>query len=187
MNPSLTVSETQNKLDQATEHFKDELKKLRTGRAHPSMLDGVMVEAYGQPMPLKSVASITVPEPQQLQISPFDPNNLQAIADAIRNDNSLGLSPTDDGRVVRVNLPPMTTENRQDMVKVLHQKVEECMIAARNARHEAFHKGEEAEKAKQISQDERLRFEKQIDELLAKQKTAVDQLAKEKEQEILTV
>ncbi|MEX1059256.1 MAG: ribosome recycling factor, partial [Candidatus Saccharimonadales bacterium] len=95
------VTETRDKLDQATGHFKNELKKLRTGRAHPSMLDNVIVEAYGQPASLRSVASITVPEPQQLQISPFDPNNLQPIADAVRNDKSLGLTPVDDGRVVR--------------------------------------------------------------------------------------
>ncbi len=181
------VAETRGKLDQATGHFKDELKKLRTGRAHPSMLDNVTVEAYGQPMPLKSVASITVPEPQQLQIGPFDPNNLQPIADAIRNDKSLGLTPTDDGRVVRISLPPMTTENRQDMVKVLHQKAEECLISARGARHEAHSKAEQAEKDKQIGRDELERFKKQIDELLAKQKDEVDQLAKNKEQEIMTV
>ncbi|HSX18326.1 MAG TPA: ribosome recycling factor [Candidatus Saccharimonadales bacterium] len=187
MNPNQIVSETKTKLDQATFHFKDELRKLRTGRAHPSMLDSVMVEAYGQAMPLKSIASIAVPEPQLLQITPFDPNNLQPIADAIRNDQSLGLTPTDDGRVVRVNLPPMTTENRQDMVKILHQKVEECLISARNARHEAFHRGEQAEKDKDIGKDERLRFEKQVDELLTKQKNEVDELAKAKEEEILTV
>lgn len=187
MDTNQIVSDARSKLDQATEHFKDELKKLRTGRAHPSMIDSVTVEAYGQPMPLKSVASITVPEPQQLQISPFDPNNLQAIADAIRNDKSLGMSPADDGRVVRVTLPPMTTENRQDMVKVMHQKLEECMISARNARHEALHKVEQAEKARQISRDELERFKKQVDELLAKQKDEVDQLAKAKEQEIMTV
>lgn len=187
MDISQTVTETKSKLDQATDHFREELKKLRTGRAHPSMLDNVMVEAYGQPMLLKSLASITVPEPQQLQISPFDPNNLQPIADAIRNDKSLGLSPVDDGRVLRVNLPPMTTENRQDMVKVLYQKLEECLISARGARHEAFRRGDQAEKDKQIGKDERIRFEKQVDELLAKQKDAVEQLAKAKEQEIMTV
>jgi ribosome recycling factor len=187
MDTNQVLSEVRAKLAQATEHFGDELKKLRTGRAHPSMLDNVMVEAYGQPTPLKSVASITVPEPQQLQISPFDANNLQAVAEAIRNDQALGLTPTDDGRVVRVNLPPMTAENRQDMVKVLHQKLEECMISARNIRHEAMRKGEQAEKDKQIGQDDRSRFEKQIDELLAKQKEEAEQLAKTKEQEILTV
>ncbi|MBI2589306.1 ribosome recycling factor [Candidatus Saccharibacteria bacterium] len=187
MNPSQIVAEAKTKLAQATDHFKEELKKLRTGRAHPGMLDGVMVEAYGQQMPLKAVAGVTVPEATLLQISPFDPNNLQPIADAIRNDQSLGLTPSDDGHVVRISLPPMTTENREQMVKNLNQKVEECMVAARQARHEAFHKGEEAEKSKVIGKDERFQLEKQVDELMAKQKDEIDQLAKSKEQEILTV
>jgi ribosome recycling factor len=187
MDTNTVLSEVRKKLDQATEHFTEELKKLRTGRAHPSLLDGVMVEAYGQPMPMKSVASITVPEPQQLQISPFDPNNLQAIAEAIRSDRSLGLSPVDDGRVVRVNMPPMTTENRQAMVKVLHQKVEECLISARGVRHEALRKAEQGERDKQIGRDELERFKKQIDELLTKQKDEVERFAKNKEQEIMTV
>src|SRR5581483_3512483 len=126
-------------------------------------------------------------EAQLLQISPFDPNNLQPIADAIRNQQGLGLTPSDDGRVVRVNLPPMTEENRRDMVKLLNQKVEECLISARNARHEAFRKGDEAEKSRDIGKDERLRIEKQIDDLLAKQKGEVEGLAQAKESEIMTV
>lgn len=187
MDTNKVLAEAKARVEQATAHFKEELKKLRTGRAHPGMLDNVMVEAYGQSMPLKSLASITVPEPQTLQISPFDPNNLQPIAEAIRSDQSLGLTPVDDGRVVRVNLPPMTTESRREMAKVLHQKVEECLISARNARHEALHKVEQAERDRQIGRDERERFKKQIDDLLAKQKEAVENLAKNKEQEIMTV
>ena len=187
MNPSQLASEAKSKIDSATEHFKAELGKIRTGRAHPAMLDGVTVEVYGQQMPLKAVAGTTAPEAQLLQITPFDPDNLKAIADAIRANESLGLNPVDDGRVVRIQIPPLTTESRAAMVKVLNQKVEECFISARNARHEAFRKAEEAEKAKQIGQDERQRLEKQVDELVATQKTAVEGLAKTKEQEIMTV
>lgn len=187
MNPNQILEETKTKLVHATEHFKEELKKMRTGRAHPGMLDSVSVEAYGQPMPLKALASVTVPEATQLQISPFDPNNLQAISDAIRNDQTLGLSPSDDGHVVRINLPPMTTENREQMVKALHQKVEECMVTARQARHDALRKIQDAEKSKLIGKDERFGFEKKIDELAGKQKDDIDQLSKLKEQEILTV
>ena len=187
MNPSQVIAETKTKLERAKTHFQDELTKLRTGRAHPGMLDGVKVEAYGQSMPLKAVASITVPEATLLQITPFDIDNLQTVANAIRDDKSLGLTPTDDGRVVRITLPPMTSENREAMVKVLHQKVEDCLVSARQARHEAFRKGEQAEKAKQIGKDERLHFEKQIDELMVKHKEAVEALARTKEQEILTV
>lgn len=168
----------------ATEHFKQEIGKIRTGRAHPGMLDGITVEAYGQPMPLKAVGSISTPEPQLLQISPFDPANLKAISDAIRDNQTLGLTPTDDGRVVRIAIPPLTQETRQQMAKILGQKVEETMITARNARHEALHK---AEQGQAMGKDERFRLEKQVDELLAKQKAEVDTLAKAKEQEILTV
>lgn len=187
MNPSQVLEEVKSKLAQAVEHFKQELSKLRTGRAHPAMLDGIMVEVYGQSMPLKAVGSITVQEAQLIQITPFDPNNLQAIATAIRENESLGLTPTDDGRVVRITIPPLTTESRQQMVKILNQKVEECMISARNARHEAFRRGDQAEKDKQIGKDERIRFEKQIDELLAHKKTEVDTLAAAKEKEITTL
>lgn len=174
------------KLAQATEHFKDELKKLRTGRAHPGMLDGIMVEAYGTPMPLIQVAGITAPEAQLLQITPFDPNNLQPISEAIRSSD-LGFNPADDGRVVRVNLPPLTTEDRERLVKVLHQKVEECFISARNARHDGLQQVTEAEKAKQIGRDELERFKKQIDEAMEAQKKEIDALAKAKDEEIMTV
>jgi ribosome recycling factor len=133
------------------------------------------------------VGGIIAPEAQLLQITPFDPNNLQAIAEAIRNDQALDLTPTDDGRVVRVQIPPLTTETREQMVKAVGQKVEDCMISARQIRHEAFHTGEQAEKGKTISKDDRFHFEKQIDELLAKQKNEVETLAKEKEKEIMTV
>jgi ribosome recycling factor len=181
------TQEVKTKLASVTEHFKQEIGKIRTGRAHPGMLDNVMVEAYGQKMPLKAVGSITIPEPQQLQITPFDPGNLQAISEAISNDKSLGLNPADDGRVVRIQIPPLTEETRQQMVKVLHQKLEDTMIAGRNARHEAIRKAEQAEKDKQIGKDERFNLEKQIDVLLADQKTELEDLTKTKEQDILTV
>jgi len=184
LNPNQVLDEVKTKLAQATAHFQEELKKLRTGRAHPGMVDGVIVEAYGQPMPLKAVAGITAPEAQLLQITPFDPNNLQAISTAIRDNPSLDLTPTDDGRVVRIQIPPLTTETRQQMVKILHQKAEEAMISARNARHEALR---QADQDKQLGKDDRFHLEKQIDELLAKQKEEMESLAKAKEQEILKV
>jgi ribosome recycling factor len=187
MNKDQLVAEVKTKLAAATDHFKQEIGKIRTGRAHPGMLDSVMVEAYGQKMPLKAVGSITVPEPQQLQITPFDPNNLKAISEAISNDQSLGLNPADDGRVVRIQIPPLTEETRQQMVKVLNQKMEESLIAARNARHEALRGLEQAEKDKDIGKDDRFGVEKQIDDLLTRQKTEAEALAKTKEQEILTV
>src|SRR5690242_19241073 len=117
MDPNQTVASVKAKLAATTEHFEAELKKIRSGRAHPSMLDNISVEVYGQMMPLKAVAGVIAPEAQLLQITPFDPNNLQSIADAIRNDKTIGLTPTDDGRVIRINLPPLTTEDRQQQAK----------------------------------------------------------------------
>lgn len=187
MSPNQLLQETRTKLTAATEHFKQEVGKIRTGLAHPGMLDGVTVEVYGQNMPLKAAASIAAPEPQLLQITPFDPNNLQAISDAISDDQSLGLNPADDGRVVRIQIPPLTEETRQQMVKILHQKLEESLIAARNARHEALRQAEQAEKDKQIGKDERFHLEKQIDELMTAQKNDAEALAKAKETEILTI
>src|SRR5690348_4083938 len=99
MNPSQITDQAKTKLEAAGLHFGEELKKLRTGRAHPGMLDGVMVEAYGTQMPLNQVATVTAPEAQLIQISPFDPNNLEAISAAIRDNQTLGLNPMDDGRV----------------------------------------------------------------------------------------
>lgn len=184
MNPNQLLSEVQTKLAAGTEHFRQEIGKIRTGRAHPAMLDGINVEVYGQSMPLKAVASITAPEAQLLQLTPFDPNNLKAISDAIRDNQSLGLNPADDGRVVRIQIPPLTEETRQQMVKILHQKVEETMISSRQARHDALRKADED---KTMGKDDRFRLEKQIDDKLAAQKTEIDNLTKTKEQEILTV
>src|SRR3989344_8577683 len=113
MNTNQAIEQVKIKLGTATEHFKQEMGRIRTGRAHPSMLDGLTVEAYGQQMPLKALASVIAPEAQLLQITPFDTDNLLAISNAIRDNQSLGLNPTDDGRVVRINLPPLTREDRQ--------------------------------------------------------------------------
>ncbi len=187
MTPSQIIDQARAKFDQALEHFREELKKLRTGRAHPSMLDGVMVEAYGTQMPLIQAGSITVPEPQQLQITPFDPGNLQAVASAIRDNQSLGLNPVDDGRVIRIQIPPLNEERRKDFVKVLGTKVEDSMISMRNARHESIKEAEQAKQAKTITEDDLSSIKKQLDEQMSKAKTEIDTLAKTKEQEILTV
>lgn len=187
MNPNQIVDEAKTKLSGAFAHFQEELKKIRTGRAHPSQLDGVMVSVYGTNMPLNQTANITAPEAQLLQITPFDPGNIGAIADAIRNDQSLGLNPMDDGRVVRVPIPALTTERRQQIVKQLSEKVEETHIASRNIRHDALDAAKKAKSDKAISEDDYSRVEKQVDELMAKTKADIEAAAKVKEQEIMTV
>lgn len=187
MNPNQIVDEAKKKFDSAVEHLKEELKKIRTGRAHASMLDSVMVEAYGTLMPLNQTATITTPEAQLLQITPFDPNNLQAISAAIRNNPSLGLNPADDGRIVRVPIPPLTEERRREIAKQLGVKIEDTQITLRNARRDAFDAIAAAKKDKQIGEDDAKRLEKQVDEVMNAVRADIDALAKAKEAEILTV
>jgi ribosome recycling factor len=187
MSPNQIVDDAKRKFSGAVEHFGDELKRLRTGRAHPSMLDGVTVEAYGTPMPLNQVATVSAPESQLLQISPFDPNNLQAIASAIRDNPSLGMNPSDDGRVVRVPVPPLNEERRREIVKQLGGKQEDAMIALRNIRREAFDAVDQAKKDKTIGEDDAKRLEKQVDDAMNEARGAIESAAKAKETEIMTV
>ena len=187
MEPNQVVSQAQAKFRQAVERFTEGLKTLRTGRASAAMLDGVMVEAYGTPMPLKAVATIAVPEAQLIQLTPFDPNNLAAITSAIRDNQSLGLNPSDDGRVVRLPIPPLTEERRRELAKQIGQKQEDCMVQLRNVRHEAINTLDEAKKDKDIGEDEAKRLEHQIEEAMNKARVDVETAAKAKEQEILKV
>ena len=175
------------KMNQAISLFEEELKKVRTGRSHPSMLDGVRVEVYGQQMPLNQVANITAPEPQMLQVTPFDPSNVQAIAGAIRADQSLGFNPSDDGRLVRVPVPPLTEERRKQLVKQTGEKVEETRIALRNIRQDAFKDAKRKKDAKELSEDDVKRIEKEIDHLISGFQEKIEQIFKAKEKDILTI
>ena len=187
MGPQQEVEQAKSKLQLALSHFQDELKKLRTGRASSSMLDSVMVTAYGVPTPLNQVANITAPEAQLLQITPFDPSNLQAIASAIRDNQSLGLNPSDDGRVVRVPIPALTEDRRKEISKQVGSKLEECMIASRNIRHDAIDAIDKAKKDKEIGEDDAKRLTSAIDLAVNNAKTTAESYAKAKEQEIMTV
>jgi ribosome recycling factor len=138
-------------------------------------------------MPLNQAATVTAADAQLLQISPFDPSNLQAIASAIRNNPSLGLNPTDDGRVVRVPIPPLTEERRRDLTRVVSQKQEECMVSLRSVRHESLATIDQAKKDKHIGEDDAKRLEKQVEDAMAKTRVEAETIAKTKEQEIMTV
>lgn len=177
----------QDKMNHALSHFEDELKKVRTGRAHPSMLDGILVEAYGQKMPLNQVANVTVPEPQLLQVTPFDPSQIQAVAAGIRADQSLGFNPSDDGRVVRVPVPPLTEERRRAMVKQTGEKVEEARIALRNIRQDGLKEAKRKKDAKELSEDDVKRIEKEFDKLMAEYQEKIEVAFKAKEKDILTI
>ena len=177
----------EDKMNNALAHFEVELKKVRTGRAHPDMLDSVIVEAYGSRMPLNQVANITVPEPQLLQVNPFDPSNIPAIAKAIRDDQSRGFNPSDDGRVIRVPVPQLTEERRREMVKQLGDKVEDCRIAMRQIRQDAFKDAKRRKEAKELSENDVTRIEKEVDKLMGDFQVKIEEVFKAKEKEVMTV
>ncbi len=177
----------EDKMNNALEHFEAELNKVRTGRAHVNMLDSVTVEAYGVEMPLNQVANISAPEAQMLLVTPFDPSNITAITAAIRDEQSLGFNPSDDGRVVRVPVPPLTEERRKQLVKQTSEKVEDVRIALRTIRQDALKEAKRMKEAKELSEDDVKRVEKEIDGLMTSMQTKIDALFKAKEQEILTI
>jgi len=177
----------EDKMTGAVAHFEDELKKVRTGRAHPAMLDSIQVEVYGQRMPLNQVANVTAPEAQMLTITPFDPSNIQVIAAGIRQDQALGLNPSDDGRLIRVPIPPLTEERRKLLVKQASEKVEEARIALRNVRQDALKEAKRKKEAKEVSEDDLKGIEKSIDASVASFNSKLDTVFKEKEKDILTL
>ncbi|MDO4684275.1 MAG: ribosome recycling factor [Candidatus Saccharibacteria bacterium] len=177
----------EDKMQGAFTHFEEELRKVRTGRAHAGMLDGVEVEAYGQMMPLNQVANITAPEAQMLLVTPFDPSNITAITAAIRDNQALGFNPSDDGRVVRVPVPALTEERRKQMVKLASEKVEDVRIALRTIRQDALKDIKAKKEAKELSEDDQKRIEKEIDKLMADMQQRIEDTFKAKEKEILTV
>lgn len=187
MNPNDVITQAKNKFNGSVEHFEEELKKLRTGRANAGMLDGIMVEAYGTPMPLNQVANVSAPEAQLLQITPFDPSNLAAISAAIRDNQSLGLNPSDDGHVIRVSIPPLTEERRREITKQVGGKLEDCMISLRATRHETLDMFNEAKKDKDLGEDDVKRLNGQVEDAMAQAKAKAEAAARAKEQEIMTV
>lgn len=177
----------ESKAKAALDHFGEELKKIRTGRANPQVLDGVQVESYGQMMPLMHVANVNAVDAQMLQITPYDPNNIDAISAAIRNDSSLGLNPSDDGKVVRVPMPPLTEERRTQIAKVVGEKAEEARISLRNARQDVMTSLKTQEKDGDIDKDTYRRMEKRVGELMDSYQTKIQEAADVKEKEIMTV
>lgn len=171
----------------AFDHYAEELKKLRTGRAHPGMLDTIKVEAYGAVMPLNQVANVTAPEAQLLQVTPFDPSTIQKIAAAIREDQSLGFNPSDDGRVIRVPVPALTEERRKQLVKQAGEKVEEARIAMRNVRQDGIKDAKRKKDAKEMGEDDLKMVEKEFDRLMQDFQGKIDEAFKAKEKDILTI
>lgn len=177
------TKEEKAKMEATLARFNDEMKKVRTGRAHPDMLSSIKVEAYGQYMPLNQVANVTVSDATMLLVTPFDPANIPNISGAIRADSTLGLNPSDDGRVVRVPVPPLTEERRREIVKTASAKVEEAKVSLRGVREDA----RKDIKAAELPEDARKRAEKEIDDLTNEYSKKVDDAFKAKEAEIMQI
>ena len=176
------INEDRKKMEKVIERFKEEMKKVRTGRAHPDMLSGIKVEAYGQMMSLNQVANITAADATLLVITPFDPTNIPAITAAIRADQSLGLNPADDGRVIRVPIPSLTEERRKEIVKNASAKVEEAKVALRNVREDAR---KAVKIASEMGEDVKKRAEKEIEELTKEFNDKVESEFKTKSDDIM--
>jgi ribosome recycling factor len=164
----------------------DDLAGIRTGRASPALVERLQVEYYGTPTPLQQLASISVPEPRSLMIKPFDASTLKTIEKAIQTSD-LGLNPNNDGKVIHLNLPPLTEERRRDLVKHMHHRLEESRIAIRNIRRDAHNDLREFEKEKLISEDELKRGEEDLQKLTDRFIEEVAEQGRKKEAEILEV
>jgi ribosome recycling factor len=173
-------------LDKSIEHFKSEATKIRTGRAHPSLVEDLLVDYYGAKTPLKQIASINTPEPRTIAIQPWDRGALGAIEGAIRNSD-LNVNPTNDGVLVRVNIPMLTEERRREMVKALNQKGEEARIAIRSIREDILKEIKDAEKVGDISEDDEFSAKEKVQVLVDEYNKKIEELRAKKEVEIMTV
>jgi ribosome recycling factor len=179
-----TYVQLKRRMDKAVEDFRKAMAGVRTGRASVHMLDGVTVDYYGSQMPLNQVAQVHAPEPQLITVQPFDASQLGMIEKAIRSGD-MGLNPMNDGKLIRVPVPPLTQERRQDMVKQLHRVLEEHRTAVRNIRRDGNDAIKKALKDKKISEDEEKRSLDEIQKLTDGEIKKMEEMSKGKEKEVL--
>lgn len=182
----VAISDTRDRMAKAVEHTQSELGAIRTGRAVPALVEKIKVEVYGAEIPLQQLAGFTVPEARLLVINPYDKSSLKAIGRAIQGSD-LGITPSDDGQVIRLAFPPLTTERRREMVKVARHKAEEGRIAVRNVRRGTRHDLESFEHDGAITMDELERAEKELDKLTHEHVAEIDRVLQRKEQDLLDV
>ena len=178
------TQDTDNGMKKAVDSFKRDLQKVRTGRANTAMLDGVKVDYYGTPTPVNQVATVQVVDARLITVKPWEKNMIAVIDKAIRATD-LGINPVADSELVRLPIPPLTQERRRDLAKTVGKQTEEARVAVRSARRDAMDMIKEAEKDKQISEDERKKGEKSIQDLTDKYIAQVEDIAKAKEKEIM--
>jgi len=180
------LSDASRRMDKSVEAAKHEFTTIRTGRASVALLDRVQVSAYGTKMPLNQVATISVPEPRLLSITPFDKSTIRDIERAIQ-ESDLGLTPSNDGQVVRLPIPQLTEERRKELVRQVRHLAEEGRVAARNVRRDAIHQMKEMEKKGEVGSDDVHRAEDRLQKLTDEHTTAIDAALKAKEAEIMEV
>lgn len=176
--------DAEERMEKAADVFRDELRGLRTGRATPALVDSLRVEYYGSPTPLKQLAQIGTPDPQSIVIKPFDAGSLKDIEKAIRSSD-LGLAPNNDGKIIRLTVPPMSGEQRQKMVARIKKLAEEAKVAIRNIRRDGNKNFETAEKNKEMTEDERDQGKEEVQNLTKKFEDRVSDLAEKKSKEVL--
>lgn len=180
------LRETEGKMKKSVEALRHNLATIRTGRASPALVESMLIQAYGDTMPLNQLASISVPDARMIVIQPYDASTIKAIEKAIQN-SELGINPTDDGRVIRLAIPPLTEERRRDLTKQVRQRVEECKISLRNNRREALDDMRQFEHEKMISEDEQKRGQERLQELTDRYVRDVDQIGATKESEVMEI
>ena len=180
------MTDATRRMAQAVEHTHTEFNSVRTGRASAALLDRINVEYYGTPTPLRQLATINVPEPRLLTIQPFDPSSIKAIEKAIM-ESDLGLTPSNDGKLIRLPIPQLTEERRKELVKVVRHMAEEGKVAVRNVRRDAIHHLKELVDNGEVGSDEEHRAEERVQKLTDQHVTEIDELLKRKEAEIMEV
>ena len=180
------MSDAENRMQRAIENLRKELGGIRTGRASPGLVDRLQVEYYGTPTALNQIANVSTPEPRLLVIQPFERNLISTIEKAILKSD-LGLNPTNDGRVIRLQIPQLTAERRRDLVKVVKKRVEEGKVAIRNVRRDAHDHLRALEREKSISEEESKRQQERLQKITDRMIVEVDQTGAKKEEEILEV
>jgi len=180
------LKEAEGRMKGAIQSLESDLAVIRTGRATPALVEKLSVDYYDSPTPLMQLASISIPEPRSILIKPFDPSTVKTIEKAILASD-LGLTPNNDGKSIRLNLPPLTEERRRDLVKVVHGRLEEARVAVRNVRRDAQNDMRDFEKEKMISEDELKRGEDDLQKLTDRYVDEINERGVEKEKEIMEV
>ena len=183
---SAIIDQAQEQMNKSVEATKENFMGIRTGRANPALLNGIMVDYYGAPTPIKAVASIGVPEPRTLAVTPFDASQANAVEKAIR-DSDLGVSPNRDGNVIRVTMPELTEERRKEYVKLAKTKAEEGKVAVRNIRRKAKESIDKSVKDGELGEDEGDRLLKELDKVTKQITDSLDVLLDGKQKEIMEV